>query len=99
MVESRTPSMYAPPAPIREDWNATARQAQVIRLIGDGLTVAAVARELRIAESTVHDHLETIAYALTNPDGLAKRDLVFLYANHCRWLAALANRTDVQKAG
>ena len=50
------------PVPVAADIRLTPRELSVLTLVADGLTAAAVARRLLVAERTVHKHLER-AYA------------------------------------
>jgi DNA-binding NarL/FixJ family response regulator len=52
----------------------TAREVQVLRHVGTGLTAEAVARLLRISDRTVHKHLENAYRKLDRHDRLLAVD-------------------------
>ena len=54
----RTPATE--PAPVAPDVRLTPRELTVLVLVADGHTAAAAARRMRVAERTVHKHLERV---------------------------------------
>lgn len=50
----------AEPAPVATEVQLTRRELDVLALVADGLTAAAVAHRLDVAERTVHKHLERV---------------------------------------
>lgn len=66
----------------------TARQQDVVALIGRGLSYPDIGRVLQIAPRTVKDYAATAAQAFANPDELEPWKLLFLWARWSAWRAA-----------
>lgn len=57
----------------------TPRQRDIARLVNDGLTDKAIAREIGVSKRTVHNHISQIAAKINGPSDIPARRRVMLW--------------------